>query len=670
MSPVQDNLKQLYPSNNMYSKNRLSILLIEDNPADAHLTKMYLEDTSHKIDIFHSDTFFEGMNYIANQEIDIALLDLSLPDSSGFKTLTRYMEKASHVPVIVMTGINNEIIGNQSVKAGAQDFLVKGQFDSKILGRVIRYSLQRFASMQKLEEVASNLSISEKRYEEAQKMAHFGNWQMDLVNNQMQWTDEIYRVFGLQPSSINPAMSDYMYYVHHDDRASVNDFFEDVIKNGKQNKLEHRIITNGHTLKYVSLQAKIMFEELTDKLILVGVLQDISERKIKEQLIIEKNISLKTSKIKEETISNMSFHIRTPLSSIFNLLYVLENTQMHTQQKELISGLRTSVDDLSLMLNNLLNFSVLAFENIKLEEDEFNLKDLVFSIKKILQIKADNHKQKINVVMPENMPLNLVGDSRKIIQIIHNLVDNAILHSGKNGKVTIVARVRERDFKPYLSLSIEDTGRGMTMNQVRDLLEAEKSLEIYQGDGDSKRLGVAIVSKLSTVLGGKLQIQSKEGEGSTFSVEIPIRVAKQMQTFVDGAPSMPLRILLVEDHFLNQIATKKILTSWSDFVTVEIAENGQIGVDKFKREEYDVILMDIQMPVMNGIDATQAIRQFSAVPIIALTANASRQEAERCISAGCDDYLAKPFKPQDLYAKISNAQMKEKVVMEEEVSFE
>ena len=294
-----------------------------------------------------------------------------------------------------MTGINNEIIGNQSVKAGAQDFLVKGQFDGKTLGRVIRYSLQRFASIQKLEEVAANLSISEKRYEEAQKMANFGNWQMDLVSNEMKWTDEIYRVFGLQPGSINPAMSDYLYYVHHDDRDTVNEFFDSVIKDGKQNKLEHRIITNGHTLKYVSLQAKVMYEDLTDKLMLVGVLQDISERKIKEQLIIEKNISLKTSKIKEETISNMSFHIRTPLSSIFNLLYVLENTQMHTQQKELISGLRTSVDDLSLMLNNLLNFSVLAFENIKIEEEEFNLKDLVHSIKKILQIKADNHKQKI-----------------------------------------------------------------------------------------------------------------------------------------------------------------------------------------------------------------------------------------------------------------------------------
>lgn len=656
----------------MYSKSRLSILLIEDNEADAHLTKMYLEDTSHKLDVYHAETFYEGMNIVNDKEVDIVLLDLSLPDSSGFKTLTRYMEKFSHIPVIVMTGINNEIIGNQSVKAGAQDFLVKGQFDGKLLGRVIRYSLQRFASIQKLEEVATNLSITEKRYEEAQKMAHFGNWQMDLVSNEMRWTDEIFRVLGLQPNSLSPSLSDYINYVHPEDKQIVNDFFENVIKDGKQNKLEHRVITNGHTLKYVSLQAKVMFEEMTEKLILVGVLQDISERKIKEQLIIEKNISMKTSKIKEETIGNMSFHIRTPLSSIFNLLYVLENMPMHNQQKDLIAGLRTSVDDLSLMLNNLLNFAVLAFENIKIEEDEFNLKELVNSIKKILQIKADNNKQKISLIMPENMPINLIGDSRKIIQVLHNLIDNAILHSGRNGKVVITARVRERDFKPYLFLSVEDTGRGMTMNQVRDLLEAEKSLEIYQGDkeSDSKRLGIAIVSKLSSIMGGKLNIQSKEGEGSVFSVEIPIKVAKQMQQFTDGAPSMPLRILLVEDHFLNQIATKKILTSWSDFVTVDIAENGQIGVEKFKKGEYDIILMDIQMPIMNGIEATQEIRKLSPIPIIALTANASRQEAERCISSGCDDYLAKPFKPQDLYAKISNVQTSKDMLLLEDSNFE
>jgi CheY-like chemotaxis protein len=645
----------------MYSKNRLNILLVEDNAADAHLAKMHLEESSQKVDIFHAESFFDAMDYINTEEIDLVLLDLSLPDSSGFKTLTRYMEKAAHIPVVVLTGINNEIIGNQSVKAGAQDFLVKGQYDSKILGRVIRYSLQRSSVLQKLEETASSLTLSEKRYEEAQKMGNFGNWQMDIVTNEMVWSDEMFRIFGLQNGSISPLFTDYINYVHNEDRASVSAFFDEVIQTGKQAKIEHRIVTNGHTLKYVAIQAKITYEEMTEKLYMVGVLQDVSERKIKEQLVIEKNISLKASKIKEETIANMSFHIRTPLSSIFNFMYLLETTIANGQQRELVQGLRTSVDDMSLMLNNLLNFSILAFENIRLEEDEFNLKEMLNGIRKILQIKADNNKQKISVNIPETSPLNLIGDSRKLNQILHNLIENAIIHSGKNGKVTVTAKVRERDFKPYLFISIEDTGRGMTMNQVRELMDAEKSLDVYQQsdkEGSSRKLGVAIVSKLSSILGGKLNIQSREGEGSLFSVEVPIKVTKQSNTFVNGAPSNALNILLVEDHFLNQIATKKILTTWSDMVTVDIAENGKIGVEKFRNGEYDIVLMDIQMPVMNGLEATAAIRAFSDVPIIALTANASRQEAERCIKSGCDDYLAKPFKPQELYNKIADAQSK------------
>ena len=117
-------------------------------------------------------------------------------------------------------------------------------------------------------------------------------------------------------------------------------------------------------------------------------------------------------------------------------------------------------------------------------------------------------------------------------------------------------------------------------------------------------------------------------------------------------PEVPLKILLVEDHFLNQIATKKVLTTWSDLVTVDIAENGLIRVEKYREHGYDLILMDIQMPVMGGIEATQKIREKSLVPIIALTANSSKQEAEKCKEAGINDYVSKPFKPLDLYSKI------------------
>ena len=217
----------------------------------------------------------------------MVLLDLTLPDSTGFKTLSNFLEKVPNIPVIVLTGINNEIVGNQAIKAGAQDFLVKGQFDGKLLGRAIRYSVQRFKTHLKLEDVATELAISKKRYLEAQEMAHFGNWEVDLVSNEMKWTAEVYNIFGFQPNSLQPTLSGYLSYVLLEDKAAVEEVFEQAAKDGKTHKMEHRIVVEGTNIKYLALQAKVNFEEINGKIILVGVVQDITERKLSEQLIIE-----------------------------------------------------------------------------------------------------------------------------------------------------------------------------------------------------------------------------------------------------------------------------------------------------------------------------------------------------------------------------------------------
>ena len=639
----------------MNTKNKVNILLIEDNPGDAHLVKLYLKEASVKHELLHADTFFEGVEMIKNNEISLILLDLSLPDSSGFKTLTNIIQEARQIPIIVLTGTNNEIVGNQSIKAGAQDFLVKGQFDAKLLGRSIRYSLRRFETQLKLEETAQNLAISEKRFTDAQEMAHFGNWEMDIVTNEMKWTDEIYRIFGFHSNSISSTLSDYKNYVHIEDKEAVDDFFENAAKDGKLHKLEHRIIIEGHSIKYLAIQAKVYFEEITGQILLVGTIQDITERKVSEQLILEKNISQKASKIKEEALSDMSFHIRTPLSSVINLLFLLENTPTSSQQRELLDGLKISVDDLSIMVNNLLNFSVLVAQKITIEEEEFNIKDFLQSIKKVLQIKVDNANQKLHFDIDEDIPKKLLSDPKKITQVLYNLVDNAIKNTPQNGVITIVAQSDQTNEKDVqLCFSIKDTSKGMTSSKIAELINTNKLLEHYEeGDETNKQeLGLAIVAKLIETMNGDFSITSKENEGSTYKVELPVKVIREVQSHAGDAPDMPIKILLVEDHFLNQIATKRVLTTWSSNVTVDIAENGLIGVEKFREHGYDIILMDIQMPVMNGMEATKKIREKSEVPIIALTANASKQEAQKCLKIGFNEYMSKPFKPHDLYAKI------------------
>ena len=632
------------------------ILIIEDNPGDADLIKNYLKSSSIKEKLIHTNSFFEGMDAIKNNEIALVLLDLSLPDSSGFKTLTNFLDKQPTIPVIVLTGTNNEIVGNQAIKAGAQDYLVKGQFEAKQLERSIRYAIQRFKTQLKLQEAAKRLSISESRYLEAQSMANFGNWSMDIVSYEMKWSDEVFRIFNFLPNSITPTFSDYMTYVHFEDKEMVEDFFVSAAKDGKTHKLEHRIVIEGKTIKHITVQAKVNFDQMTNKFWLLGGIQDITERKISERLIIEKNINQKVSKIKDEALADLSFHIRTPLSSIINLLFLLENTGTSKVQTEYVEGLKTSVDDLSIMVNNLLNFSVLVSEKITLEEEELQIVDFLNSTKRIVNLKGNKTGQKIDFELNDALPEKIIGDQKKLTQLLYNLIDFSSSRTPKNGNIHLHAFPKNlSESEMDLCIQVTDHGDTISKTKIEELLQTDQLLENYSDDLDDAKkdaLGMAIVTKLVEIMKGKISIDSKDGKGTQFNIELPIKVVKPISLLPSDVPDSPIRILLVEDHFLNQIATKKILTTWTDKITVDIAENGLIGVEKYREHGYDLILMDMQMPVMNGLDASKKIRENSEVPIIALTANASKQEADKCFDAGINAYLSKPFKPQDLYAKI------------------
>jgi len=641
----------------MNGKKKIPILHLEDNTADVTLMKKLLDDSSIRYDYTSVSSLKQGIELAHQQQVSIVLIDLNLTDSAGFKTLTTFLEKGPFVPVIVVTATNNEIIGNQSVKAGAQDFLVKGQFDGKLLGRSIRYSLQRHSTQQKLEITARNLSVSEKRYIQAQSLAQFGNFEMDIVNNEMHWTEEIFKILGLHLNSIKPALTDYLNFVHLEDKQTVEDFFDEIAKSGQQGSIEHRIVQDNHTIKYVALSAKLFYDEIAERVLLVGGIQDITERKISEQLILEKNINTKASKVKEEALMNMSFHIRTPLASVVNLVYLLEKSRLNSQQKEFLDGLKTSVDDLSIMVNNLLNFSMLVTDQVQVVEEEFKIKDFLQSIKKVVQIKADNAKLALDFNIAKALPATIFSDAIKITQILYNLMDTAIRNTKEKESLTIAAFInKENQVGSSFVFNILDQATLLSQEKLTKFDESEKLLEVYSEEFDDENqqefLSIAMVSKLTKILNGTFTINSEVEQGTTYKVEIPVKIGQSAKISHGDAPDVPIRILLVEDHFLNQIATKKVLTTWSDFVKVDIAENGLIGAQKQKEVGYDIILMDIQMPVMNGIDSAKKIRKFSAVPIIALTANASKQEADRCISVGINDYLGKPFKPTDLHAKI------------------
>ncbi len=603
-----------------------------------------------KEELLHAVSFHEGMEILERLPVVLTLLNLSLPDAGGFKTLTKYLERAADIPVIIISGNHNEIIGHQAVKAGAQDYLVKTQLNARLLGRVIRYSLIRFKTHVKLEVTARELAASEKRYLDAQRLAHFGHWEMDIVANTMNWADEIFRIFQFHPGSFAPSYSDYIRYSHPEDRELVEQFFEAAIKDGQKHELEHRLLPDGRNLRYVSIQAKLQFDELNQRAQLMGVMQDITERKMSEQLLLEKKLAANQQSLREKALAEMSFHVRTPLASVIHLLYLLEGSSTEPQ-RELIDGLKTSIEDLSATLHKMLNISLLSSESQKQEIDTFVLRDLLQGVQKLLQIRADQTQVALQLNLDQLPAVDKArGDVRALTQLLYNVLEHAILRSPKQGAILLEARGQlSKPGQLQLQLTIAHEGEPLSGETLRRLDHSSEWLSSLQEDQNNAEqpAGLAIALHLLRQLKGEWRY-----EAGKLVLQLELETVAGPTLQLEERPSRHLRILFVEDHFLNQIATKKILQSWSPLVSVDIAANGQEGVQSFLSHNYDLVLMDIQMPVMDGIEAARRVRTHSETPIIALTANASPQEQKRCLDAGMNDYLSKPFQPADLFQKI------------------
>lgn len=633
---------------------KINILVIDDLEEDAKLVKVFLKQASLKHDFYYAETLYEGIELCEEKEIDLVLLDLSLPDSRGLRTLSSFLERCpKDIPVIVMTGTSDGTVGEQAIKSGAQDYLVKGEFDHKLLARVVRQTLARYKIYKQLQTLNKELNVIKVRFEDASKMANFGHWEIDIVTNEMKWSDQIYTIFGFEPGRINPSKKDYMNYIHPDDRDLVQSTFEEAIKDGQLHKIEYRIRVGTSPMQYVANQFQISYDNASEQTLLFGVLHEITERKRSEELLAQHKISEGTSKMKEEILEDMSFHIRTPLSSIVNLSYILNGSNLDDEQGESVKALQQSVGDLSLAVNNMLNFSVLLSDKITVDEEQFVIENTIQGLVKMFQIKANRKSITLDVDADENLPKYLVGDETKINQVLYNILDNAIKYTEHGGRVEFGIEAQTIEMgKATIAFRIEDNGVGMTKDKIEEILDADRLLNMNEEE-KKKGLGLAIATRLTETMGGELKVASEEGEGTTFTVEIGFNIADVAEQEIGGEPIRPMKILFVEDHFLNQIATKRVLTMWSDHVTVDIADNGKIGVEKFQAEEYDVILMDLQMPVMNGFEATAQIRMLDPdIPIIALSANTSKQEANKCFAAGANGYLAKPYNPEELKGKI------------------
>jgi DNA-binding response OmpR family regulator/signal transduction histidine kinase len=635
------------------------ILLIEDNAQDAALVKHKLKKVAPSYQLETVASFFEGVEILQEQQIELVILDLTLPDIGGFKTLTKYLKSFSNIPVIVLTSTNNEIIGNQAIKAGAQDFLVKGQYDSKLLGRSIRYSLQRFKTQKKLEETAYNLKHSEKRFTEAQALANFGNWELDIVTNQMSWSDEIYSIFGFKPGGLQPSRSLYMDYVHPEDKSRVEQFFNDIIQAGGQNRLEHRIIVKGRVIKYIVLHAQVAFDEYKNLLLLKGVVQYIPEKSITEKLLVEKKMTDNFKMIQKEVFSNLSSQMRVPFTSILHFLFLLEQEPLSQQQRAYLNGVKSNFDSAYNSVLNVLNFTTAHSDQQEVTKEMFDMKELLKSMELISKFRAQQQGVGLEFIAEPEICTNIRGDIRKYGRVLFNLLDFAIYFT-MEGMIEFRVQAGEAvpgpDQASFMQFEIQTGKTALPEEKVKEwenlnFLEVRDIVPSKLPAG-AKELSLAVAKKLIEYLKGNISFQLKEDSTMVIHLSLPYYLIDKRPSSNHQMPTEPVHILLVEDHELSQIGTRRLLTTWSPLVKVDIASDGKEAIDLFDSNTYHLVLMDLQLKEMHGLEAGSIIRSKSDVPIIALSSNASTHEKEETFLKDMNDYLAKPFHPEELYEKI------------------
>ena len=379
----------------------------------------------------------------------------------------------------------------------------------------------------------------------------------------------------------------------------------------------------------------------------------------------EKKKAEASEKAKHQFLANMSHEIRTPMNAIKGMTDILIRRDPQETQKEFLQGIKQSSDSLLVIINDILDFSKIESGKVGLEEIPFRLEEVLQGVQTIMQFKAEEKGLELKTDAPENIP-PLQGDPTRLRQILINLVGNVIKFTEK-GMVSVRARARtQTDEQAKLQFTVSDTGVGIGQGRLEKIFES-----FEQAYSDTTRkfggtgLGLSISKKLVELHGVKIWVESEKGKGSQFYFTIPYLIAKEETlTSTPGEPNPKdlahqlkgIKVLLVEDNAFNAIVAQEELEDTIDEVVVEVAENGTIAVEKVKTADYDIILMDVQMPVMNGYEATEKIRTLangkSSVPIIAMTANVMKEEVELCYKAGMNDFIGKPFDTENLLFKI------------------
>ncbi|KIO51813.1 ATP-binding protein [Flavobacterium hibernum] len=393
---------------------------------------------------------------------------------------------------------------------------------------------------------------------------------------------------------------------------------------------------------------------------------------IKELDIAEKKASV-AAQTKENFLANMSHEIRTPLSGILGFTNLLQKRPLDETSEEFVTSIQRSGENLMTIINDILDLSKIEAGMMRITPGIFSINGLLNSVETLFSERVKEKKLTISSKVDTSIPDTLIGDATRLTQILVNLIGNAIKFTHQ-GTVSIeVYNKEQNENQVVLGFKIADTGIGIDREKLNEVFERfnqgeDSTTRNYGGTG----LGLSIVKKLILIQNGDIEVSSEQGKGTTFSFYIPYEIAKEQLNTIPVASidhfkdisNTALRVLVVDDNAINQSLMKHLLSQWN--IDFEMASNGLEAVEYLRKKDCDLVLMDLQMPQMDGYTATQQIREILKldIPIIAMTAHALPGEREKCLSRGMNEYISKPIKEEELFKLIANFGLKETALEE------